>query len=69
MQYRAAPHYTGICAGSLDEKSVAGGVELLENINKHHIFVKDKVSWYDIPEDGLERQQHMDSADELLIYD
>jgi len=69
MQYHAVPAHTGVCAGSLDEKSVIGGVKLLEGLSTTHIFVKDKVSWYEIPDDGKERQQYMDSAEELLTYE
>lgn len=69
MQYNVEPQFIGICAGSLDENSVVGGMKVLDGISKKHIFVKDKVAWYDIPDDGLEQQQCMKSASRLLIYD
>jgi hypothetical protein len=66
--YRAEPEVTGIGAGSLDEKSVVGGPEAFAKVKRKHIFVKDRVSWYAIPDDGVERQEHMDSASKLLVY-
>lgn len=69
MQYNVEPQFIGMCEGSLDENSVVGGMKALDGINKKHIFVKDKVGWYDIPDDGVERQQHMESASRLLVYD
>ena len=68
MQYNVDPEEIGICAGSLDETSIKGGIRALDGIKKKHIFVKDKVGWYSIPDDGYERQEHMESASRLLIY-
>jgi hypothetical protein len=68
MQYNVDPEEIGVCAGSLDESSVKGGIRALDGIKKKHIFVKDNVGWYDIPDDGYERQEHMESASRLLIH-
>lgn len=68
MQYNVDPEEIGVCAGSLDESSIKGGIRALDGIKKKHIFVKDKVGWYDIPDDGYERQEHMKSASRLLIH-
>ena len=68
MQYNVELEEIGVCAGSLDESSVKGGIQALDGIKKKHIFVKDKVGWYDIPNDGYERQEHMKSASRLLIH-
>lgn len=68
IQYNVELQFIGLCAGSLDDSSVAGGMETLMEVKKKHIFVKDKVSWYDLPDDGLERQEHMKSAEWLLVY-
>ena len=68
MQYNVDPEEMGVCAGSLDESSIEGGIRALDGIKKKHIFVKDNVGWYDIPSDGYERQEDMKSASRLLIH-
>jgi hypothetical protein len=68
IQYNVDPEEMGICAGSLDVSSIKGGIRALDGIKKKHIFVKDNIGWYDIPNDGYERQEHMKSASRLLIH-
>ena len=51
MQYGFDKGVIGVAAGTIDEGSLkAMGMNVSE-----HIFVEQKVGWYDIPDDGVKR--------------
>jgi hypothetical protein len=69
MRYWPDAACIGMSMGSIDEESIQGGLQTLKKLSGKHIFVKDAVSWYPLPDDGLERQDTMKSFERLMIYD
>ncbi|KAK2763886.1 hypothetical protein FQN54_009504 [Arachnomyces sp. PD_36] len=56
MQYISEPDMIGIPAGTIDDESLKEGGEKKELPRPaHHIFLREKASWFEVPDDGLER--------------
>jgi hypothetical protein len=53
---------------SVDEEHKKSGVGALEGLSKKHIYVRDKVDWYDLPDDGLPRFETMPNEAKYLIF-
>ena len=51
IQYDPQPGIVSIPPGSIDDSSVKGTLPK----PSMHVFLKEKASWFDLPEDGLER--------------
>jgi hypothetical protein len=51
MQYDSEPENIGIPAGTINDGSVKGTLPRPE----HHIFLREKASWFEVPDDGLVR--------------
>ena len=49
MIYYHRPERIGILAGTIDEESVRGELAKLN----YHIFLKEKVNWHDLLDDGV----------------
>lgn len=65
MQYDSEPGMIGIPAGTIDEESLEGppqsspgGKGKGERLRPEcHIFLREKASWFVVPEDGLGRYE------------
>ena len=55
MEYTATPNSLGLIVGTIDIESVNGE---LPKVSKH-IFLKEKMSWDVLPDDGAEHHQDM----------
>jgi ubiquinone/menaquinone biosynthesis C-methylase UbiE len=63
FKYHLMPDIIGVAIGTVDEgKSSAS----LKGIGKKHIWVSGKPEWYNVPEDGLERQDRMEGVEKLI---
>jgi len=63
MRYYKESDRIGIAAGSITENTMKDALPKPD----HHIFVAEKASWFDLPEDGLPRHDyHTDSFQEGL---
>jgi ubiquinone/menaquinone biosynthesis C-methylase UbiE len=63
MWYKADPDTISVTAGSIDEDKSAKG---FYKGSEKHIYVGSVPSWYNVPDDGLPRQETMKSAGYLL---
>jgi hypothetical protein len=45
-----------------------GGVDPLQGLDKKHIYVGEKVDWYDLPDDGLPRFETMPNEAKYLVF-
>lgn len=67
MQYLSEPEMIGIPAGTIDEGSLGEGVG--ERLRPEcHIFLKEKASWFVVPEDGLERWEGFTAEMEERVH-
>ncbi|KAF2434749.1 hypothetical protein EJ08DRAFT_730456 [Tothia fuscella] len=66
MVYKAEPENVGVAMGSLDEE----GSERVDwrGLRLKHIYVRDPPGWFEIPNDGLEREEEMSGKERLLVY-
>jgi ubiquinone/menaquinone biosynthesis C-methylase UbiE len=63
FKYHLMPDVIGVAIGTVDEgKSTAS----LKGIGRKHIWVSRKPEWYNIPDDGLERQERMEGVESLI---
>ena len=69
MRYYTDLDRISMSVASIDCDSIEDRQELFRDIQKKHIYVRDAVSWYQLPDDGLERQQTMRGADAMLVFD
>lgn len=53
MQYHCEPDIVGVAVGTIDEDSLTEQLRGPSN----HIFVAEKASWFNIPNDGLPRYE------------
>lgn len=63
FKYHLMPDIIGVAIGTVDEKK---SVASLRGIGRKHIWVGRKPGWYDIPDDGLERQERMEGVENLI---
>jgi len=63
MAYGEEPQDLSMTMGSLDDDNLAA--EMWSGVRRHHIFVREKAPWYEIPDDGLPRSQTMTGFEEL----
>ncbi|KAL9000207.1 MAG: hypothetical protein Q9169_001109 [Polycauliona sp. 2 TL-2023] len=69
MQYKCDETTIGIAAGTIDERCFAnaGGGGLMKMGVTEHIFLEQKVAWYEIPDDGAKRWgRFLDEYEEKL---
>lgn len=66
MAYRADPATIALAIGSMDEDK--SGKDVLKDVRLKHIYLEDVPSWYQVPDDGLERWETMKEAKTLLQY-
>jgi len=64
MMYKAESDKIGVTIGSMDEEK--SPADVLKGVRGKHIYLKSKPAWYEIPEDGLPREETMKSAEWLL---
>jgi ubiquinone/menaquinone biosynthesis C-methylase UbiE len=69
MSYHAHQPTIYVTMGTMDEDRSQPGI--LEDVKKimKHIYTKEPPSWYELPDDGLEKQHTMEGAAELLGSD
>ena len=60
MQYHCETDRIGIIAGTIDES--VGSLKLVK-----HIFLKEKASWFDVPDDGTEKYDGFDPTSEEML--
>lgn len=66
MQYAIDKTAMGVAVGSIDEESIAPDRRSCLK-PKQHIFLKDKPSWFEVPDDGAERHDaHAEAFQRLL---
>jgi hypothetical protein len=68
MRYRATPETLYLTIASVDEEAGKGGIDPLEGLSKKHIYVREKVYWYDLPDDGMPRFETMPNEDKYLVF-
>lgn len=66
--YRVTPETLFLTMASVGDKTSKGGSDALEGLSKKHIYVRDKVDWYKLPDDGLPRFDSMPNEAEYLIF-
>jgi hypothetical protein len=67
MRYFADPSFLGLTLGSMDQESLQKVEDSGEGLSvPKHIYLSEKVKWFEVPNDGGERQQTMKQADKLL---
>jgi hypothetical protein len=67
MRYFATPETLYLTMASADEKSPKFGAKDMESLSKKHIYVRDKVGWYTLPDDGLPRFETMPNEAKYLV--
>jgi hypothetical protein len=68
FRYRATPDTLYLTIASMDEDSSHGGIDVLGGLSKKHIYVGEKVEWYELPDDGLPRFEAMPNEAKYLIF-
>ena len=68
FRYRATPDTLYLTIASVDQVASKGGIGALEGLSWKHIFVREKVDWYNLPEDGLPRFETMPNEAKYLIF-
>ncbi|KAH8649789.1 Mss4-like protein [Xylariales sp. PMI_506] len=68
FRYHATPDTLYLTIASVDERARNGAVDPLKSLSKKHIYVGEKVDWYDLPDDGLPRFETMPNEAKYLIF-
>jgi hypothetical protein len=68
MRYRATPDTLYLTIASVDDEARKSEVDALEGLSKKHIYVSEKVDWYQLPDDGLPRFETMPNAAKYLVF-
>ena len=68
FRYRATPETLYLTIASVDEEGRKGGIDALEGLSKKHIYVREKVDWYNLPDDGMPRFETMPNEAKYLIF-
>jgi hypothetical protein len=68
MRYRATPETLYLTIASVDEEAGKSGIDPLEGLSRKHIYVREKVDWYDLPDDGMPRFETMPNEAKYLIF-
>ncbi len=63
MRYWATPETMYLTIASVDR-----GSEALKGLKKKHLYVGEKVEWYELPDDGLPRFETMPNESKYLVF-
>jgi hypothetical protein len=69
MRYRATPETLYLTIASVDDVAREGGINALEGLSKKHIYVSEKVDWYNLPDDGMPRFETMPNEAKYLTFE
>jgi hypothetical protein len=68
MRYLATPDQMYLTIASVDDEARKDRIDALEGLSKKHIYVRDKVDWYTLPDDGLPRFETMPNEAKYLVF-
>jgi hypothetical protein len=68
MRYYATPDVLYLTIASVDTQATKDGVAALQGLSKKHLYLKEKVDWYQVPDDGLPRFETMPNEAKYLIF-
>jgi hypothetical protein len=66
FKYSATPETMYLTIASVDEDARKGGLDPLQGLSKKHIYIGEKVDWYNLPDDGLPRFETMPNEAKYL---
>lgn len=69
MRYLATPHTLYFTVASVSDEARKGETDPLEGMAKKHLYVREKVDWYQLPDDGLPRYETMPNEGKYLIFE
>lgn len=68
MIYHSAPDTMFMATASVSEEARGNGQDPLEGLPRTHIYLQDKVDWYNLPDDGLPRHDTMPNEAKYLVH-